>query len=189
MVKDVLRYVKNTPNLKAFTGFSMIPYDVGVAIYTFEGGGMVLPMELVVDQKHKFGQILGLTMFIIALTSSAFGILGYYAFGSETRDIITSNMGKIWVTFIIQLAMCLNLFFAFPLMMNPVHEVVGSRCNGGWYSFLLRYVSVFLAIKKNTIFVFSPHIMHKEDKLSVTIEEIDSTGHRFCSKYKFGAKS
>ena len=127
MVEDVLRYVKNTPNLKAFAGFSMVPYDVGVTIYTFEGVGMVLPLELVADQKHKFGQIMGLTMFIIALTSSAFGILGYYAFGSETRDIITSNMGKIWVTFIIQLALCLNLFFAFPLMMNPVHEVVDSR--------------------------------------------------------------
>ena len=44
MVEDVLRYVKNTPNLEAFTSFSMIPYDVGVAIYTFEGVGMVLPL-------------------------------------------------------------------------------------------------------------------------------------------------
>ena len=54
MVEDVLQYVKNTPNLKAFTGFSMIHYGVGVAIYTFEGVGMVLPLELVADKKHKF---------------------------------------------------------------------------------------------------------------------------------------
>ena len=93
MAEDFLQYVKNTPNLEAFTGFSMIPYDVGVTIYTFEGVGMVLPLELVADQKHKFGLILGPTMFIIAITFDAFGILGYYEFGSETRDIITSNMG------------------------------------------------------------------------------------------------
>ena len=45
---------------------------------------------------------MGLTMFIIALAFGAFGILGYYAFGYEMRDIITSNMGKVWVTFLVQ---------------------------------------------------------------------------------------
>ena len=63
-------------------------------------------------------------------------------------------MAKHLVTFLVQLALCLNLFFAFPLMVNPVDEVVDSRFNGGWYSFLLRYVSIFLTIKENIIFVF-----------------------------------
>ena len=97
---------------------------------------------------------MGLTMFIIALTFGAFGILGYYAFGYEMRDIITSNMGKVWVTFLVQLNLFLNLFFTFILMMNHVHEVVDSRFNAGQYSLLLRYVSIFLTIKENSIFVF-----------------------------------
>lgn len=144
MVEDVLQYLKNTPYLETFTGFSMIPYGIGVAIYAFEGIGMVVPLEVEADKKHKFGQILGLAIFFIALTYGGFGLLGYWAFGSGTRDIITLNMGRNWVTFLVQLALCLNLFFTFPLMMNPVHEVVESRFNGGQYSFLLRSLSVLL---------------------------------------------
>jgi proton-coupled amino acid transporter len=71
---------------------------VGVEIYTFEGLDMVFPMEVVVDQKQKFGQIMGMSMFIISLTYGTFEILGYYAFGYETRDIITFNPKKNWLT-------------------------------------------------------------------------------------------
>lgn len=144
MVEDVLQYMKNTPNLEAFTGFGMIPYGIGVAIYAFEGIGMMIPLEVEADKKHKFGQILGLAIVFIAVTYGGFGLLGYCAFGSGTRDIITLNMGRNWVTFIVQVALCLNLFFTFPLMMNPVHEVVESRVNGGQYSFFLRSLSVLL---------------------------------------------
>ena len=70
---------------------------IGVEIYTFEGVDMVLPMEVVVGQKQKFGQIMGLAMFIIALTYENFEVLCYYAFGYETRDIITFNPRKNWV--------------------------------------------------------------------------------------------
>ena len=52
MVEDVRQYAKNTPNLKAFTVFSTIPYGIGVEFYTFEGVNMVLPLELVENQKH-----------------------------------------------------------------------------------------------------------------------------------------
>lgn len=144
MVEDVLQYMKNSPSLEAFTGFSTIPYGIGVAIYAFEGVGMVVPLEAEADKKHKFGRILGLALFFIALTYGGFGLLGYFAFGSGTRDIITLNMGRNWVTILVQLALCLNLFFTFPLMMNPVHEVVESRFNGGQYSFVARSLSVFL---------------------------------------------
>ena len=74
-------------------------------------------------------------------------------------------------------------------MMNPVHEVVDIRFNGGRYSFLLRHVYVFITIKENSIFVFSPDIMHKEVKLLITFQVVDNTGHRLGSKYKFCAKS
>jgi len=144
MVEDVLQYMKNIPSLEAFTGFSTIPYGIGVAIYAFEGVGMVVPLEAEADKKHKFGRILGLALFCIALTYGGFGLLGYCAFGSGTKDIITLNMGRNWVTILVQLALCLNLFFTFPLMMNPVHEVVESRFNGGQYSFVARSLSVFL---------------------------------------------
>jgi hypothetical protein len=54
-------------------------------------------MEVVVGQKQKFGQIMGLDMFIIALIYGTFEVLGYYTFGYEIRYIIFFNTGKNWV--------------------------------------------------------------------------------------------
>ncbi|GLJ40128.1 hypothetical protein SUGI_0822140 [Cryptomeria japonica] len=142
MVDDLVTYLNNRPDLQAFTSLSVIPYGIGVAIYAFEGIGMVLPLEVVADKKHKFGGILGLAILLITLTYGCFGTLGYFAFGAETRDIITLNLGKNLMTDMVQLALCINLFFTFPLMMTPVHEVMESRFNKGEYSLLLRSLSV-----------------------------------------------
>ncbi|GLJ40126.1 hypothetical protein SUGI_0822030 [Cryptomeria japonica] len=144
MIEDVVTYVRNMPYLEAFTNFSIIPYGVGVAVYAFEGIGMVLPLETVTDQKHRFGGILGLALIFITAVYGAFGLLGYLAFGSETKDIITLNFGKNLLTDLVQVALSINLFFSLPLMMNPVHEIVESRLNGGQYSFPLRALSVSL---------------------------------------------
>uniref|UniRef100_A0A0C9RYI7 TSA: Wollemia nobilis Ref_Wollemi_Transcript_3738_1690 transcribed RNA sequence n=1 Tax=Wollemia nobilis TaxID=56998 RepID=A0A0C9RYI7_9CONI len=144
MAEDIVIYLNSSPHLRAFTSFGVIPYGIGVAIYAFEGIGMVVPLEVIADKKHKFGGILGLAILLITLTYGSFGALGYFAYGDATRDIITLNLGKSLVTDLVQLALSINLFFTFPLMMNPVHEVVESWFHAGQYSFLLRSLSVFL---------------------------------------------
>ncbi|KAI9127007.1 hypothetical protein K1719_001566 [Acacia pycnantha] len=77
--------------------------------------------------KEKFGRVLGMGMTVISLPFGAFGALGYFAFGNETKDIITTNLGLGLVSTLVQLGLCINLFFTFPLMMNPVYEVVERR--------------------------------------------------------------
>ncbi|CDY52806.1 BnaCnng23450D [Brassica napus] len=42
-------------------------------------------------------------------------------------DIITANLGAGLISTIVQLGLCINLFFTFPLMMNPVFEIVERR--------------------------------------------------------------
>ncbi|KAI9106436.1 hypothetical protein K1719_021964 [Acacia pycnantha] len=93
MVEDVSVFMKNRPALEAFDGFFVFFYGVGVAVYAFEGIGMVLPLELEAKDKEKFGRVLGMGMTVISLLFGAFGALGYFAFGNETKDIITTNLG------------------------------------------------------------------------------------------------
>ncbi|GLJ40127.1 hypothetical protein SUGI_0822050 [Cryptomeria japonica] len=155
MVDDFVTYWnRKTPNLEAFTKLGMVPYGIGVAIYCYEGMGMVVPLEVVADKKHRFGGILALALFLSTLVYGCFGVLGYMAFGAETREIVTLNLGKNLITDLVQLALCLNLFFTFPLMMNPVHEVVESRFNGAQYSFLLRSLCVLVT---TIVAVFVPN--------------------------------
>ncbi|CAN6917342.1 unnamed protein product [Brassica oleracea] len=52
-------------------------------------------------------------------------------------DIITANLGAGLISTIVQLGLCINLFFTFPFMMNPVFEIVERRFAGGWLRWLL----------------------------------------------------
>ncbi|GAV56519.1 Aa_trans domain-containing protein [Cephalotus follicularis] len=144
MVEEVMVFLKERPEVQAFGGLSVFFYGMGVAVYAFEGIGMVLPIESEMKDKDKFGRILGLSMAFISLMYIGFGLLGYLAFGAETRDIITANLGPGLISSLVQLGLCINLFFTFPLMMNPVYEIVERRFHGGRYSLWLRWLLVLI---------------------------------------------
>ncbi|KAJ9178715.1 hypothetical protein P3X46_010575 [Hevea brasiliensis] len=142
MVEDVLLMMRNRPEVRAFGGTSVFFYGMGVAVYAFEGIGMVLPIESEMKEKEKFGRTVGLSMAFISLLYGSFGVLGYFAFGDETKDIITANLGAGLISSLVQLGLCINLFFTFPLMMNPVYEIAERRFWGGTYCLWLRWVLV-----------------------------------------------
>ncbi|PHU26825.1 Amino acid transporter ANTL1 [Capsicum chinense] len=142
MVQDVMIGIKKKPSLEMFGGFSIFFYGLGVAAYTFEAIGMVLPLESETRDKDKFGKILGLSVAFVAFLNSAFGALGYLAFGEETKDIITTNFGKGLVSSLVQIGLCIDLFLALPLMMNPVYEVMERRFCEGRYCLWLRWLVV-----------------------------------------------
>ncbi|KAM7519963.1 hypothetical protein LguiB_018925 [Lonicera macranthoides] len=139
MVEDAIIFLNHKPILQAFGNFSVFFYGLGVSVYAFEGIGMVLPLESEMKDKSKFGKTLGLSMALISLMFGLFGALGYFAFGEETKDIITTNLGKGLVSNLVQLGLCVNLFFTFPLMMNPVYEVAERRICEGRYSLWVRW--------------------------------------------------
>lgn len=144
MVEDVLVFFKNSPQLETFKGFSVLFYGIGVAVYAFEGIGMVLPLESEAQDKERFGRVLGLGMGLISLLFGAFGALGYLAFGEETKDIITTNLGPGVISVLVQLGLCVNLFITFPLMMNPVYEVFERRFCDSRYCLWLRWLLVLV---------------------------------------------
>ena len=61
-------------------------------------------------------------------------------------DIITANLGAGLISTIVQLGLCINLFFTFPLMMNPVFEIVERRFAGGWLRWLLVLAVTLVAL-------------------------------------------
>lgn len=122
----------------------MFFYGMGVAVYSFEGVGMALPLESEMKDKDKFGKVLALTMAFIALMYGGFGAFGYFAFGEDTKDMITANLGGGFVSTLVKLGLCVNLFFTLPIMMNPVYEIVERRFWGGSYCLWLRWLLVVL---------------------------------------------
>ncbi|KAH7664296.1 solute carrier family 36 (proton-coupled amino acid transporter) protein [Dioscorea alata] len=145
IVEDLLTYFHDRPDLVALNGgISVVLYGLGVAVYAFEGIGMVLPLESEAADKPKFGRTLGLSMGFISIMYALFGAFGYFAFGDQTRDIITTNLGGGLISEIVQLGLCINLFFTFPIMMNPVFEVVERRAFGKNYCLWARWALVLV---------------------------------------------
>jgi solute carrier family 36 (proton-coupled amino acid transporter) len=142
--QDASVWLADRPPVFAFAGPAQLLYGLGVAVYAFEGIGMVLPLEAEAADKRRFGATLALSMAFIAVMYGLFGAMGYLAFGAATRDIITTNLGTGWLSVLVQLGLCINLFFTMPVMMNPVYEVAERLLCGKRYAWWLRWILVVL---------------------------------------------
>ncbi|CAI5502491.1 unnamed protein product [Closterium sp. Naga37s-1] len=114
-------------HLSAFTGLSNAPMALGVAVYAFEGVGMTLPLEASMKQPSRFPSVLALGLGIISVTYAVVGLAGYVGYGEETQEIITLNLPPGWPSEAVKLGICAALFFTFPVMMHPVHEIYERR--------------------------------------------------------------
>jgi len=105
-----------------------LPFFFGVAIYCFEGMGTVIPIERSMEHKNDFTQLLLSVVALVTLLYFLFGYCGYYAFGMDTREIITLNLGgsdgSNFAAALVKSSLCTGLFFTYPMMMFPVFEVV-----------------------------------------------------------------
>ena len=64
---------------------------VGSAIFTFEGIGLILPIESSMAKPERFEPLLGLVMFIITILFTSVGALCYATFGEHTSIEIINN--------------------------------------------------------------------------------------------------
>ncbi|XP_068219838.1 uncharacterized protein [Palaemon carinicauda] len=112
--------------------FSLVgfPFFFAVAIYCYEGAGMILALEESVaeNKREKFRSIFICTMTGLTTLYICFGVSGYASFGRHTKDIITLNLphGDSSVDFAAMVKICLgiSLFFTYPMMMFPVTHLL-----------------------------------------------------------------
>ncbi|KAH7279402.1 hypothetical protein KP509_37G017800 [Ceratopteris richardii] len=144
--QDITTMVRSRiANISVSQGLSALPFAIGVGIYAFEGIALVLPLESSMKERKNFGKVLGVAMLCITLLYISFGLMGYFAFGEDTLDIVTLNLGSGWKPTLVKVGLCLGLFFTFAVMMFPVHQLVEQRLLRGRQSILLRAVIVFIA--------------------------------------------
>jgi len=109
-------------DLTAFN-FSHLMYVTGVAIYSLEGVGLVLPLESSCADRDNFPSILKKCIFGITTLMIVFGCSGYYAFGPDTETPITLNLVGEWAI-VVKLCLCIGLYLTYPMMLFPVNEVM-----------------------------------------------------------------
>ncbi|OBT70367.1 hypothetical protein VE03_00132 [Pseudogymnoascus sp. 23342-1-I1] len=65
---------------------------IGTAIFTFEGIGLIIPIQESMREPKKFPRVLGVVMVIITVIFISMGALSYAAFGSKTETVVILNM-------------------------------------------------------------------------------------------------
>lgn len=104
---------------------------IGTAIFTFEGIGLIIPIQEAMRDQTKLPLVLGLVMVIITVIFTTSGVLSYAAYGSKTKTVILLNMPQDnkfvnAVQFIYSLAILLST----PLQFHPAIDITSKQLFG-----------------------------------------------------------
>ena len=101
------------------------PLFIGTAIFTFEGVGLIIPIQESMRQPTKFPPVLAAVMIIITVVFITMGAFSYAAFGSSTRTVVLLNLPQDdkfvnSVQFLYSLAILLST----PLQLFPAIRIM-----------------------------------------------------------------
>jgi len=106
---------------------STFPTFLGVAIYSFEGVGLVLPIHNNMKKRSSFRVVVIIAFISYLILMMLFGLLGYLAFGEDVKDIITDDLDDHPVPrIVIDICLIIALFFTYPIQLFPVPELADS---------------------------------------------------------------
>ncbi|KAF2218919.1 transmembrane amino acid transporter protein-domain-containing protein [Elsinoe ampelina] len=78
------------PSVRLFNPDSFT-LTIGSAIFTFEGIGLILPIQSSMKKPERFEYLLGIVMFLATSIFASVGVLCYATFGEDTKIEIISN--------------------------------------------------------------------------------------------------
>ncbi|KAF2876411.1 transmembrane amino acid transporter protein-domain-containing protein [Massariosphaeria phaeospora] len=101
---------------------------IGTAIFTFEGIGLIIPIQTGMKDPRKFPAVLGGVMIIITVIFLSMGALSYAAFGSKTKTVVILNMPQD-SKFVngVQLIYSLAILLSTPLQIYPAIEITSQQ--------------------------------------------------------------
>ncbi|KAI9775500.1 MAG: neutral amino acid transporter [Candelina submexicana] len=127
---------------------------IGTAIFTFEGVGLIIPIQESMRKPEKFPFVLAIVMIVCTVVFTSMGALSYAAYGSSTKTVILLNMPQD-DRFVnaVQLLYSLAILLSTPLQLFPAIRLIetGLFTRSGkydpkikWYKNLVRFLMVAL---------------------------------------------
>lgn len=98
---------------------------IGTAIFTFEGVGMIIPIQESMKRPEKFPGVLATVMVIITIVFTSAGALSYAAYGSQTKTVVLLNFpqdSKVVNT--VQFLYSLAILLSTPLQLFPAIRIL-----------------------------------------------------------------
>lgn len=98
---------------------------IGTAIFTFEGIGLIIPIQESMKHPEKFPRALLLVMVVITVLFTTMGAISYAAYGSQTETVVLLNLpqnNKMVNT--VQLLYSCAILLSTPLQIFPAIRIV-----------------------------------------------------------------
>lgn len=104
---------------------------IGSCIFTFEGIGLILPIQSSMKHPEKFGGLLYTVMIIITVLFTAVGALSYGAFGSDTKIEVINNLpqGDKFVN-AMQFLYSMAILIGVPVQLFPAVRIMEGNLFG-----------------------------------------------------------
>ena len=80
-----------------------LPLFFGIAVFCFEGNGVVLNLQASMKESKKYSQLLTQVLILVVVMLIVFSCMGYAAFGPATQDMITLNLPSNNLVMFVQL--------------------------------------------------------------------------------------
>ncbi|KAL3425250.1 transmembrane amino acid transporter [Phlyctema vagabunda] len=104
---------------------------VGSAIFTFEGIGLILPIQSSMKEPQKFERLLLGVMFLITIIFTSIGALSYATFGDRTNVEIISNFPQNdKLVNAVQFLYSLAVLVGTPVQLFPAMRIIESSLFG-----------------------------------------------------------
>ena len=127
---------------------------IGTAVFTFEGIGLILPIQDGMRRPQDFPRVLFIVMIITAVLFTGMGALSYATFGAATKTVVLLNLPQDYkfvnaVQFLYAIAILLStplqLFPAIRILENAFFTKSGRRNKlVKWYKNFFRFFLVFV---------------------------------------------
>ncbi|KAF3481625.1 vacuolar amino acid transporter 3 [Arthroderma uncinatum] len=98
---------------------------IGTAIFTFEGIGLIIPIQESMKRPEKFPGVLALVMVVITVVFLSMGVVGYATFGSATETVVILNLPQ-QDNFVraIQFLYAIAILLSTPLQLFPAIRIL-----------------------------------------------------------------
>lgn len=98
---------------------------IGTAIFTFEGIGLLIPIQESMKYPHQFQGSLSGVMIIVTIIFISCGLICYAAFGSHVETVVLLNFPQdTYYTAIVQLLYALAILLSTPLQLFPAIRIL-----------------------------------------------------------------
>lgn len=98
---------------------------IGTAIFTFEGIGLLIPIQESMAVPQNFKLSLSLVMVIVTVIFISIGFLCYAAFGSNVKTVVFENFPQdSSYTLVVQLLYSLAILLSTPLQLFPAIRIL-----------------------------------------------------------------